>query len=85
MRLKAIVNFIVVLRQAAGAGADDVLVLNLHNLYLGFHIFPFHSCILHSLLDYDLLTIHDVQALLRGLSYALTSEVIDVRTINHEL
>ena len=46
-------------------------------VHLGLHIiFLNHSRVLHSLLNYNFLTIHDVQAL-RGLSHAATLQVID--------
>ncbi len=50
----------------------------LGSLHLGLHIiFLNHSRVLHSLLNYNFLTIHDVQAL-GGLSHLTTLQVVDL-------
>ena len=65
-----------VVQTLRAAGQNLALMLNLHYLHLGFHIFfLFHNSVLHSLLNDYLLTIHDVETL-RGLSHTATLKVV---------
>ena len=72
-----VLQFVVYAVGIYASGQNLAMLLNLHNSHLGLHIiFLNHSRVLHSLLNYNFLTIHDVETL-RGLSHAATLQVID--------